>query len=217
MRIKWFGHAAFLLTADDGTRIITDPYVPGSFSGAVRYGPIRDEAAFVTVSHHHQDHDGVGRLRGKPVVFEKSGAHRAGAVAVRGVDSCHDEAGGAQRGPNVIFVFASGGLRVCHLGDLGHVPSEQAKAIGRVDVLLAPVGGTFTIGPRRAHRTAELLGAKVVIPMHYKTEKLGFEVAGVEEFVRGRENVKHVGACEVEVTADSLPASPEVWVLKHAL
>jgi L-ascorbate metabolism protein UlaG (beta-lactamase superfamily) len=217
MKIKWFGHAAFLLTAADGTRVITDPYVPGSFSGAVRYGPIRDAADFVTVSHHHQDHDGVSRLAGKPVVIEASGRHKAGAFAVAGFDSFHDESGGAHRGPNVIFVLETGRLRVCHLGDLGHVPVEQAKAIGRVDVLLAPVGGTFTIGPRRAHKTAELLRARVIIPMHYKTEKLGFEVAGVDEFIRGRDNVKQVGASEVEVTAASLPASPEIWVLKHAL
>ena len=218
MKLKWLGHSAFLLTAADGTSIVTDPYVPGSFSGAVRYGPIRETADAVTVSHHHQDHDGVSHLPGKPRVFEGRGAFKVGSVSIGGFETFHDANEGTGRGRNTVFVFEADGLRVCHCGDLGHVLGpEQAAAIGRVDVLLVPVGGTFTVDAAAAHKVAKQLGAKVVIPMHFKTGKLGFDIDGVEEFTRGQANVKRVGRAQVEVSADRLPPTPEVWVLEHAL
>jgi L-ascorbate metabolism protein UlaG (beta-lactamase superfamily) len=234
MRIKWLGHSAFLLTAADGTAIITDPYVPGSFSGQMRYGPIRETADAVTVSHHHQDHDGVSRLTGRPKVFEGKGTFTAGSVAITGFETFHDNSTGAQRGRNTVFVFEEPGtpgtrsemsdisvmspLRVCHCGDLGHVLSpQQVSAIGRVDVLLVPVGGTFTIDAAKAHEVAAQLAVKVTIPMHYKTDKLGFDIAGIDNFTRGKTNVKRVGASEVEVSPDKLPPAPEIWVLEHAL
>jgi len=218
MRIRWLGHSAFLLTAGDGTRVITDPYVPGSFGGDIRYAPIRDRADVVTVSHHHQDHDGVSGLPGKPQVFDREGAFEFGSLAVSGVETFHDESQGKQRGRNIVFVLAADKLRVCHCGDLGHVLTrEQAAAIGKVDLLLVPVGGTFTVDAVQASEVAGQLGARITIPMHFKTDKLGFGIAGVEEFVRGKAKVKRVGAAEVEVSAAKLPPTPEIWVLEHAL
>ena len=218
MRIRWLGHSAFLLTAADGTTLITDPYVPGSFSGQMKYGPIRETAHAVTVSHHHQDHDGVSRLPGQPGVFDRTGAFKAGSIVITGFDTFHDNSKGAQRGRNMVFVLETDGLRVCHCGDLGHIlTAQQASAIGRVDVLLVPVGGTFTVDAAAAHEVAAQLAARVTIPMHYKTEKLGFDIAGIDNFVRGRANVKHVGAAEVDLSADKLPPEPEIWVLEHAL
>ena len=218
MRIRWLGHSAFLLTAADGTAIITDPYVPGSFSGAIKYHPIRETADAVTVSHHHQDHDGVSRLAGHPAVFDRTGAFKTGSVSISGFDTFHDTSGGAQRGRNIVFVFETDGLRVCHCGDLGHVLTpQQVGAIGKADVLLVPVGGTFTVDAAAAREVAAQLAARVTIPMHYKTDKLGFDIAGIDNFVRGKAHVKHVGAAEVEVSADGLPPEPEIWVLEHAL
>jgi L-ascorbate metabolism protein UlaG (beta-lactamase superfamily) len=218
VRLKWLGHSAFQLTAADGTSVITDPYVPGSFSGAIGYRPIRETADAVTVSHHHHDHDGVSHLSGKPKVFEGKGTFKAGSVGIIGFETFHDTSEGAGRGRNTVFVFEADGLRICHCGDLGHVlTAEQAAAIGKVDVLLVPVGGTFTVDAAAAHEVAEQLAARVTVPMHYKTEKLGFDIAGIDDFVQGVANVKRVGAAEVEVSADQLPPVPEIWVLEHAL
>jgi L-ascorbate metabolism protein UlaG (beta-lactamase superfamily) len=89
--------------------------------------------------------------------------------------------------------------------------------MGRVDVLLVPVGGTFTVDAAGAHRAAAQLSARVIVPMHYKTDKLGFSIDTAEAFTRGRTNVKRVGRSEVVVTASTLPAGTEVWVLEHAL
>jgi L-ascorbate metabolism protein UlaG (beta-lactamase superfamily) len=218
VRIKWLGHSAFLLTAADGTSVITDPYVPGSFNGAIKHGPIRETADAVTISHHHQDHDGVAGLPGQPVVYDRAGAFNAGAVGITGFETFHDDSQGARRGRNTVFVFQADGLRVCHCGDLGHVLTRQQVAgIGRVDVLLLPVGGTFTVNAAAAHEVAEQLAARITIPMHYKTDKLGFDIDGVEAFMQGAKNGKRIGRAEVEVSADRLPRTPEIWVLEHAL
>jgi L-ascorbate metabolism protein UlaG (beta-lactamase superfamily) len=218
MKLKWLGHSAFVLTAADGTTIITDPYVPGSFSGQMKYGPIREVAHAVTVSHHHRDHDGVSRLPGEPVVFDRAGTFKAGSISITGFDTYHDESGGAERGHNVVFVFKVDGLRVCHCGDLGHVlTAHQTAAIGKVDVLLLPVGGTFTVDAAAAHEVVDQLAARVTIPMHYKTDKLGFDIDGVEAFTQGEENVKRIGRAEVEASAGELLPTPEIWVLEHAL
>jgi len=218
MRIKWLGHSAFLLTTTDGTSVITDPYVPGSFSGQIRYDPINETADAVTISHHHHDHDGVSHLPGKPKVFEGTGTFKAGSIGIAGFETFHDANQGAGRGRNTVFVFEADGLKVCHCGDLGHVlTTQQVAAIGKIDVLLVPVGGTFTVDAAAAQKIAEQLAARVTIPMHYKTDKLGFGIAGVDDFVQGRTNVKRVGSSEVEVSADRLPSRPEIWVMEHAL
>ncbi|MBN2465574.1 MBL fold metallo-hydrolase, partial [candidate division WOR-3 bacterium] len=215
---KWFGHSAFLLTASGGTRVITDPYLSGSYNGDIAYGPIRETADAVTVSHHHQDHDGVSGLPGKPKVIEGKGSHKTGSVSIVGVETYHDEDQGARRGRNTVFVFEDAGLRVCHCGDLGHVLTpQQVAAIGRVDVLLVPVGGTFTLDAAGARKIAAQLAARVIIPMHYKTDKLGFAIDGVDGFTRGQASVKRVGQSEVDITAGTLPAATEAWVLEHAL
>ena len=234
MRLKWLGHSAFLLTAADGTTIITDPYVPGSFSGQLKYGPIRETAHAVTVSHHHQDHDGVSRLPGRPGVFDRAGAFKVGSIGITGIATFHDNNSGAQRGRNTVFVFEEprtlgtrsemsdisvmSPLRVCHCGDLGHVlTAPQATAIGKVDVLLVPVGGIFTVDAAEARKVAAQLAARVIIPMHYKTDKLGFDIDWVESFTADAENVRRVGRAEVELSADKLPPTPEIWLLEHAL
>ena len=217
MRVKWLGHSAFLLTATDGTRIVTDPYKPGCFNCAVNYGPIREAAGFVTVSHNHLDHNYVADLPGKLRAFRSAGERKAGGVTVTGFDCFHDENSGRDRGANVVFVFEDAGLRFAHCGDLGHVPTAQAQAIGRVDVLLVPVGGHFTIGPNEAHETVRLLGARVTIPMHFKTSKTDMPIVGVEEFLKGQGNVKRAGKSEIELTPATLPDAPTIIVLEHAL
>jgi L-ascorbate metabolism protein UlaG (beta-lactamase superfamily) len=166
MILRYYGHALFTLQLESGYTILTDPY--GSFHDY----PVRMlQADLVSVSHHHFDHDALGMVAGKPVVLDTEEPFLpAQDVCVRTVASWHDARHGALRGPNLIFVFEAEGLRVVHLGDLGHVLSaEQAKAIGTPDVLLTPVGGTYTTDAAGAARNVALLHPRVTIPMHYQT------------------------------------------------
>ena len=214
MKIKWLGHASFLITSDDGIRIITDPYITG---GDLGYAEITETADIVTVSHDHFDHNNISSVRGSPEVVRKGTAGVKG-ISFRSVSSCHDEEGGKLRGENTIFCFEVSGVGVCHLGDLGHrLSDKQVTEIGPVDVLLIPVGGYFTMDAKDATGVCNRLKPRVVIPMHYKNERCTFPIAGVDEFLKGKEDVSRPDASEAEFKAGELPASTRIIVLKPAL
>lgn len=215
MKLRYLAHAAFLLTTSRGTRIITDPYEAGSYGGAVGYRPIDEEADAITISHDHPDHCHVCEKHKKAKLIQTPGEHQAAEVRIVGVPAFHDQSQGSERGKNVMFVFDADGIRVVHCGDLGHVPDESTvKALGPVDVLLLPVGGFYTIDAAEADQVIARVKPKVAIPMHYKTEKLGFGIATVEPFVRGKGNVINIGESEVDLQAGKLPRETEVWVLR---
>jgi len=213
MKIKWLGHASFLISSDSGARIITDPYEPND---KLRYGNINESADIVTVSHDHFDHGNVAAVKGNPQVVKDNA--RIEGIEFKGVPAFHDTAGGKERGKNTIFCFEVDGVKVCHLGDLGHgLTAEQVAAIGAVDVLLLPVGGFYTIDAAVASKTAEQLKPGVIIPMHFKSNKCDFPIATVEEFLRGKKDISKPDASEVEFKAGELPSTTQVIVLKPAL
>ncbi|MFB0559103.1 MAG: MBL fold metallo-hydrolase [Dehalococcoidales bacterium] len=217
MKIKWLGHSSFMITSDTGIRIITDPYEPAFVAGGgTGYGEIKETADIVTVSHNHDDHDNVAAVRGKPEVVK--GTARIKGIEFKGIPTHHDEVGGKKRGNNTILCFEVDGIRVCHLGDLGHrLSDKQVAESGTVDIVLIPMGGVFTIDARVATEVCNQLKPKVIIPMHYKTNKCGFPIAGVDEFLRGKEGVSRLDASEVEFKPGELPASTQIIVLKSAL
>ncbi len=218
MKVKWYGHASFLIVSDKGTKIITDPYEPGGYGGAIGYGKIPDEADIVLVSHDHADHNFVKGLPGKPKVIQGVGSHRSHDIEFRGIAAFHDGKKGAERGQNTIFCFLLDGIRVCHLGDLGHIPSAQeAKAIGPIDLLMMPVGGVYTIDAAEATKTLEILNPRVAIPMHFKTPKCGFPLAQVDEFTKGKAGLKSLPGSDWEVKKETLPQKSEIIVLQPAL
>jgi L-ascorbate metabolism protein UlaG (beta-lactamase superfamily) len=218
VKVKWLGHAAFVITSSDGTRILTDPYKPGGYDGAVGYGPITDPVDVVTVSHDHEDHNDVEGLTGTFEVVKGCGTHQAHGMRFHGFGCHHDGTEGSERGDNTIFVIEADGLRVCHLGDLGHTLStEDIKEIGAVDVLLVPVGGHFTIDAKEAASVADALAAKIIIPMHFKTDALGFPIAPVDEFLKEMGSYERPETSEVDVTTDLLEQGKRVIVLEHAL
>jgi len=215
MKVKWLGHASFLITSETGTKIITDPYHVG---GGLSYGEIGESADIVTVSHEHGDHNNVEAVKGSPQVVKGAGAKDAKGIKFNGVATYHDEAQGGQRGTNTVFCFEVDGMKVCHLGDLGHALSDkEVAAVGRVDVLLVPVGGFFTIDPKVATAVSGKLAPKVIIPMHFKNNKCAFPLAVVDEFTKGKSGVTQPNVSEVEFKRGKLPAATQIVVLKPAL
>jgi L-ascorbate metabolism protein UlaG (beta-lactamase superfamily) len=218
MKIKWYGHAAFLVTTDQGIRIIFDPYESGAYGGQLAYGKIKDQADIVLTSHDHADHNDTKSLPGSPQVVKGSGSKTIKGVSIKGIAAYHDPSKGSERGTNTIFNLLVDGIQVCHLGDLGHVLSEKELGeIGPVDILLIPVGGYFTIGANEATRVVDQVEPKVVIPMHFKTEKCGFPIAPVEDFIKGKPALKRSGASEATFDKASLPQKMEIVILEHAL
>ena len=216
MKIKFLGHATFLIASDAGLKIITDPYA--TEPGFLDYGEINESADIVTVSHSHHDHNNVAAVKGSPEVVSRAGRSEVKGIVVRGVASAHDDSGGKQRGGNIIFCFEVDGIAVCHLGDLGHrLDDKQLEEIGRVDVLLVPVGGLYTIDAQVATEVCDQLQPGVVIPMHYKTAKGLPAISGVEGFLSGKANVSRPDSSQAEFEAGELPATGQIIVLKPAL
>lgn len=216
MKIRWIGHASFLLTSSDGTKVLTDPYEPGGFGGAVGYKGIEERVDLVTVSHDHADHNYVKGLKGNPQLISRPGTQEVRGIRFSGVASFHDQSQGKDRGSNIIYRWEMDGISICHLGDLGQgLSASQIVEIGRVDILLVPVGGHFTIDAVEASTIVSQLKPSLVIPMHFKTEVLDFPIAKVEEFTRGQKKVKSLGSSEFEITKESLPRETEIWVLQY--
>jgi L-ascorbate metabolism protein UlaG (beta-lactamase superfamily) len=189
MRVEWYGQSAFHLSGEEAS-VAIDPF--GDLSGMTSQGvqfdypPISDvEADLLLVTHEHIDHNGVEAIGASPAILRSTAGQLESPIgAVTAIASEHDEQAGTARGPNTIFVFELDGLRIAHLGDLGQsvLREEQAAAIGEVDLLFIPVGGGPTIGAEQAAAIVERLAPRWVVPMHYRTPRIGF-LETAEEFL----------------------------------
>ena len=211
MKITWFGHSCFRIELSNAVKIITDPYKPQAYSGAVKYMPIGESADIVTVSHHHADHDFTEGVPAKDV-FDKEGIYTVGDIKIETVSSYHDDTGGSQRGGNIIFIINAEGMRLAHFGDLGTLDIDYDKLAG-LDIVMVPVGGVFTIGYEGAAALLDKLQPKIFIPMHFKTHKIEFDIDGVDKFIKDRDNVEEKDVLDIDKY--SLPASTKIVVLKH--
>ena len=189
MKLIWHGHACFELRSKDGS-VVFDPYAPGSVRG-LELKPLSADS--VICSHGHSDHnyaEGVALTGSKP------------RFALTQIPTYHDGKLGALRGDNLCSIVEAEGLRIAHLGDLGHTLSpETAAELKPLDVLMIPVGGYYTICPQQAKEVALALDAKTVIPMHYRSANAGLEnVAYVDDFLDlwSDDEIVYLSGCEYE-------------------
>lgn len=185
--IQWLGHSCFKLTWDSWSAVL-DPYQDGSVPGLDN---LQVSAIDVFCSHGHYDHGAAEKVKQIRVA--------APAPKITWVNSFHDDEKGAKRGENIIRVFDFDGFKVAHFGDLGHLlDDEQLNRTGSVDVALLPIGGFYTIDAATAQKVAQQVKAKVIIPMHYRTDKFGFDVIGtLDEFTKLYDDVVYTGSDSV--------------------
>ena len=180
MTIRWLGHACFLITSKAGVRVLIDP-----FDASVGYKVPAVEADVVLSTHDHSDHNAINVVKGQPQIIKGSGRHQAKGIDFTGVSSFHDTAVGSLRGRNTIFAFELDGVRLCHLGDLGHVlDTKQLEKLEGTDILLIPVGGKYTINAAKAVEVISQIEPRIIIPMHYKIPGLKADIDGVEKFIK---------------------------------
>jgi len=217
MKIEWIGHACFCITSEKGLKIITDPYETG-FRNIINYGPVDESADIVTVSHEHGDHNNVAAVSGNPTVVKDTGTTSAKGIEFKGIGVYHDQAKGAERGPNTIFVFEVDGIRIAHLGDLGHpLSAEGLRALEGTEVMLAPTGGPMaTLEMQEAIDVWESIKPAVVIPMHFKTERCTFPRYSAEDLISLRPAASKINASSVTLTKDELPEPTEIMILEHS-
>ncbi len=206
MKIRWAGHAQFVIQTA-GKTIITDP--PGASYG---YPPVTEAADIVTVSHEHGDHNAVETLTGTPTVLKTAGETVIDGISLTGFPSWHDPEQGALRGPNMIYKIQSEGLNLVHLGDLGEtLPEATLQALGPVDILMLPIGSVYTIDADAAYDLVQRIRPKIVVPMHYMTPQLSFKLDPPEKFTQKFDAV--VYRPFLEISADDLPAETQVMML----
>jgi L-ascorbate metabolism protein UlaG (beta-lactamase superfamily) len=214
MLIKYLAHSSFLITSQDGKKIITDPYNTGD---GINYNQIDESADIVTRSHGHRDHSNTRAVKGNPKILTEAGSQTVQGITFKAVQVFHDEAGGTKRGADLIFCFKLDDLVLCHLGDLGHTlnPAQTAE-LGKVDVLFIPVGGYYTIDAAEATIVADSLHPRIIFPMHYKTPKSDYPITGVDEFIKGKKNVQRLNSSEIEISRGTLPEKTEIIIPKPA-
>ncbi len=179
MEITWYGQACFRLRSR-GLAVVTDPYSP-----EIGLKLPRLTATIVTVSHQHGDHNYVDAVKGSPFIISGPGEYEIEGIFVIGVSTYHDAKQGQERGKNTAYLIEFEGLTICHLGDLGHVlTQEQVEQLNNVDILLIPVGGKYTLNGAKAAEVVSLLEPKIVIPMHYKVPGLEVPIEGVSRFLK---------------------------------
>lgn len=211
MQIRSLGHACFLLTTEAGVRLVLDPY-----DAAVGYPLPEVTADIVTISHEHHDHSNRDLVEGNPFIIDREGHEQMQGVSIDTYPCWHDDQQGQRRGENLWVSVQADGLRVCHAGDLGHLPDRALLAkIGAVDVLMLPVGGYYTIDAAQAWQTVQLVKPRVVIPMHYRTEVCVYdEIAPVADFL-AQAGAPHVQPlAELSVNAKNIGHIPPIVVLE---
>jgi L-ascorbate metabolism protein UlaG (beta-lactamase superfamily) len=220
MQVEWYGQSAFRLSGGD-TTVFIDPF--GDVSGLAARGLQFEypaiagvDAQLLLVTHEHRDHNGVEAIGGDPAVLRSTAGKLESPIGeVVAVASEHDIAAGTERGPNTIFVFTLDGVRVAHFGDFGQsqLRAEQAEAIGKVDLLFVPVGGGPTIGGEQAAAIAERLGARWIVPMHYRTPRVSF-LETADAFLQRVPNVERLESPVFDT--DALPGGNPLAVVPAA-
>jgi L-ascorbate metabolism protein UlaG (beta-lactamase superfamily) len=205
MRVEWFGQSAFHLSGDQAS-VAIDPF--GDMSALSRdrgiqwdYPAIAGvEPDLLLVTHEHGDHNAVEAIDGEPHTLRSTAGSLQSPIGdVLAIASEHDDKAGTERGPNTIFVFTLDGVRVCHMGDFGQsgLREEQAAAIGEIDLLIVPVGGGVTIGAEQAVLIVERLAPRWVVPMHYRTPRIGF-LETAEDFLEKAGEVQRLENSEFD-------------------
>ena len=210
MDITWLGHSCFRIKGNR-TTVITDPCPP-----SLGYSLGKQTAHIVCVSHQHPGHSYVQGIGGEPRLISGPGEYEIGGVLIIGIATFHDAESGKVRGKNTIYLIDVDEISICHLGDLGHVlTAEQVEEIGNVDVLLIPAGGVSTINATTAAEIVRQLEPNVVIPMHYKTEVLNWQLEPLDKFLKEVGVKQAATQPKLSVTKTNLPEDTQIILLDY--
>lgn len=217
MILTYHGHSLFKLKGKRGT-VVTDPY-----NDEIGLTMPRLSGDIVTISHLHSDHNAADKISGtarrnNPFIIDEPGEYEVGGISVFGTKTFHDDSYGSERGVNNVYVILIDGMRVCHLGDLGHeLTSTQLDDIGPVDILLIPVGGHFTIDSEKAVKIIRNIEPAIAIPMHYNTpdhnQEMFGEVKPLEDFTK-EYGIDPTPQVKLDISRNNLPEETELIVLR---
>jgi len=210
MEIIWYGQTCFRLSERGLATVVTDPHPPD-----VGLTFPRASADVVTTSYDDAQCRYTSGVRGPFKLLDGPGEYEIGGVFITGIATFADGKRGALRGLNTVFTFDFGGLTVCHLGRLGHVPTQsQVEDLGSVNILLVPVGGGGSLTPARASEVISLFEPSIVIPMYYKVPGLKANLGTLAQFLKEMGLEKVDSQDVLKVGQINLSEDTQVVVLK---
>jgi len=210
LEIIWLGHSCFAIKGKEVV-VITDPCHPN-----LGYSLSKLRADIVTLSHFHPGHCYIEAIASEFKEIRGPGEYELKGTFITGIATFHDADQGKRLGKNTVYLLEIDGMTLCHLGDLGHLPSsELMEAIGDTEILFLPVGGVSTIGGSTAAEIVRRLNPKVVIPMHYKTPDLIGDLEPVDKFLKELGIKETVSQPKLSITRSTLPTSTQVVLLNY--
>jgi L-ascorbate metabolism protein UlaG (beta-lactamase superfamily) len=214
MKIDWLGHSCFKVTLKNGVVILFDP-----FDSTIGYAQQEVEPDIVVISHDHRDHSDLSHIKGDYTMVDTAGVHKIGDVTLTGIKTWHDHCDGAQRGESLAFLLSVNGLRLCHMGDVGCVPSDDVlEQLKGVELLLIPVGGNYTVDAKEAMVIIDAITPNIIIPMHFKTPECNLEIAPLYDFLeqaRGIYDISHPGKAYLKIDKATLKKRTRVVVMEY--
>ena len=210
MEITWLGHSCFRLRSREAV-VVTDPCSP-----ALGYSIGKLTADIVTISHDHPGHNYRKAVAGARVFVTAVGEYEIAGVFIAAIPTYHDAKKGSARGKNIAYTIEMDDIRLCHLGDLGHLPTpDQVEDMSGSDVLFIPVGGRSTIDAAAAAEVVGLLEPAVVIPMHYQTAHSAVRLDPLQSFLKEMGLTQIEPLPKVSFTSSTLPHETQVVVLDY--
>lgn len=186
MNLIYLGHSCFLIKTSNGRRILLDPFCEN-----IGYKSYKEHVDIITVSNAHFEHNFSMNIDNDTKILNTPSNYETYYCKIEGLPSFHDKLHGLKRGPNIIFKLFIDGISICHLGDIGHIPSDSlVQRIGKVDILMIPIGGNYTINASEATHICNIIKSKYVIPIHYMTNKLCYKLDDPSEFIISMKNIK---------------------------
>jgi len=211
MEVTWLGHSCFRIKGKEVT-LVTDP-----FAESLGYPPVKLSANIVTLSHAHPGHSYATGVEGSPKVLSRPGEYEVRGVFITGMSTFHDLEKGESRGKNIIYLMEMDDVRLCHLGDLGHLPSpRQIEDLGNVEVLFVPVGGISTIDAKMAAEVVRFLNPKIIIPMHYGNEVVTW-LEPLNRFIKEMGLGDIIPQPKLFISHSSLPLETQVVALDYRI
>lgn len=209
MTITWYGHSCFRLESKD-VLLLTDPFSPEI---GLRPPKIKDN--IILISHQHYDHNNIEGAPPDAFLIKGPGEYEVKGVFIKGIQSFHDKSQGQERGLNTIYVIKMEDMVLVHLGDFseGRLSEEQVEKIGDVDLLMIPIGGTYTLNYKEAVETINQIEPKIVIPMHYKVQGLKLDIDGPEKFLKEMSLAPEKAEKSYKIQKKNLPAEEMKLVL----
>lgn len=213
MKLTWYGHSCFLITTSNGKRILIDP-----FNQSIGYNNNFPEPDIVTLTHNHFDHSFLDNISDNAEIINEIGVFKFDFIDIEGIKSFHDKCNGIKRGPNIIYIFTLENLKICHLGDLGHIPSKLIlEKLDNIDILLIPVGGHITLNGKEAAKMSKLISPKYIIPIHYKTFRSSLYLDDAKHFLISMKDIDKIKSNVLDISSLKFNSKNKVLFLSPPL